>query len=377
MTAKYYQVAVIGGGLAGLTLAIQLAQEGHSCILFEKNSYPFHRVCGEYISKESWNFMERLGLDLSSFQLPQINRLHISSTTGNVLEHNLDLGGFGISRYLLDHALYQLAKQKGVCLLEKCKVQGCEFVDDYFIIQSNLGIYTAQVCAGAWGKHSHMDHSLSRRFLRQRRKKENYVGVKYHVKLPFPDDLIELHNFENGYCGISKVENETCCICYLTAAENLKRYHGNVKKMEQALVKENPRLATYFESAQFLFEEPLTISQISIGYKSVVEKQVLMLGDAAGNIAPLSGNGMSMAMRSSMTLAKLISAYLNRRISRQELNTRYEKWWKKQFKKRIQLSKSLQRLLKSKAMTDVIITVLKYIPFLRNTLVKSTHGQPF
>ena len=62
-----YQVSIIGGGLAGLTLAIQLADEGYSCILFEKNKYPFHKVCGEYISMESWNFIERLGLNLSEY----------------------------------------------------------------------------------------------------------------------------------------------------------------------------------------------------------------------------------------------------------------------------------------------------------------------
>ena len=41
-----YDCAIIGGGLAGLCLAIQLAKNGHKIILFEKNQYPFHKVCG-------------------------------------------------------------------------------------------------------------------------------------------------------------------------------------------------------------------------------------------------------------------------------------------------------------------------------------------
>jgi flavin-dependent dehydrogenase len=57
-----YQVSVIGGGLAGLTLAIQLVDAGYSCVLFEKNSYPFHKVCGEYISMESWSFFGKIGV---------------------------------------------------------------------------------------------------------------------------------------------------------------------------------------------------------------------------------------------------------------------------------------------------------------------------
>ncbi len=53
MDNKIYPCAIIGGGLGGLCLAIQLARQGVEVILFEKNSYPQHKVCGEYISMES------------------------------------------------------------------------------------------------------------------------------------------------------------------------------------------------------------------------------------------------------------------------------------------------------------------------------------
>jgi len=48
-----YDAAIIGGGLAGLALSIQLSKKGYRVILFEKEQYPFHKVCGEYISMES------------------------------------------------------------------------------------------------------------------------------------------------------------------------------------------------------------------------------------------------------------------------------------------------------------------------------------
>ncbi|MGB0432689.1 MAG: FAD-dependent oxidoreductase, partial [Bacteroidia bacterium] len=38
-----YEVAIVGGGLAGLCASIQLAQMGHSVVLYEKNHYPFNR----------------------------------------------------------------------------------------------------------------------------------------------------------------------------------------------------------------------------------------------------------------------------------------------------------------------------------------------
>jgi flavin-dependent dehydrogenase/SAM-dependent methyltransferase len=377
-TFAHYQVAIIGGGLGGLTLAIQLAHAGYSCILFEKNKYPFHRVCGEYISMESWNFLEGIGLNLSAWNLPRINRLHVTSPAGNVMEHTLDLGGFGISRYKLDDELYQLAMQKGVQVMDDCKVQKIQFQDEQFSIRSNTGRFTSTVCVGAWGKRSNMDTALSRSFTKQSKKKEeNYVGIKYHIKLQFPEDLIELHNFKNGYCGISKIEEEQYCLCYLTAAENLKRYNGDIKKMESEVLMQNPVLKSHFTNAVFLFNEPLAISQVRIGYKSAVENNILMLGDAAGNIAPLSGNGMSMAMRSSKMLYELIPSYLNKKTGRKELNKQYEVFWKKQFQKRIQFSRGLQKLLKNKSLTNIAITILKRFSFLRSLMVRSTHGKPF
>ena len=372
-----YQVSIIGGGLAGLTLAIQLADAGYSCVLFEKNKYPFHKVCGEYISMESWSFIERLGLNLSELNLPKINRLQVSSPSGKLLKHQLDLGGFGISRYLLDSKLAEIAKQKGVQLLDDCRVSDVKFDGKNFSIDSSQGIFSSEICVGAWGKKSNLDTKLNRDFVRKSKSVKNYVGIKYHINIDFPADLIELHNFKNGYCGISKIEENRYCLCYLTDSENLKKYNGDIKKMEEEILFQNTYLKNYFSMAKFLFEEPLAISQIKIGYKSAVENNILMLGDTAGNIAPLSGNGMSVAMRSSFELNKLLNNYFKNKNSREELEKQYSAFWISHFKNRVELSRFLQKLLKNSKMTNVAIGCLKIIPFLRNIVVKSTHGKPF
>src|SRR5688572_33011074 len=121
-TPKAYDIAIIGGGLAGLALAIQAAGAGYQVVLFEKERYPFHKVCGEYISFESWNFLQELGVPLSDMDLPVINRVMISSPNGKYIENRLPLGGFGISRYTLDHMLAKIARREGVVLAEDTKV---------------------------------------------------------------------------------------------------------------------------------------------------------------------------------------------------------------------------------------------------------------
>ncbi|MGZ3949921.1 MAG: NAD(P)/FAD-dependent oxidoreductase, partial [Flavisolibacter sp.] len=84
-----YDVAIIGGGLAGLASSILLANEGHSVILFEKEKYPFHKVCGEYVSLESWEFLKRLGLPLDKMDLPVIDTLLLTAPNGNTFRTRL------------------------------------------------------------------------------------------------------------------------------------------------------------------------------------------------------------------------------------------------------------------------------------------------
>ena len=84
-----YDAGIVGGGLAGLALSIQLARQGHRVILFEKEQYPFHKVCGEYISLESWDFLTGLGVDLKSMNVPIITQLQVSAVNGKLLQQKL------------------------------------------------------------------------------------------------------------------------------------------------------------------------------------------------------------------------------------------------------------------------------------------------
>src|SRR5689334_19937769 len=99
-------VIVIGGGLAGLALAISTRKRGHEVLVIEKGSYPRHKVCGEYISLESKPYLFSICPPLSDLALPVIDRFILSSTGSRRFETKLDLGGFGVSRFLLEELLY-------------------------------------------------------------------------------------------------------------------------------------------------------------------------------------------------------------------------------------------------------------------------------
>lgn len=378
MHHEHYHIAIIGGGLAGLALSIQAAQAGYKTVLFEKEQYPFHRVCGEYISLESWDFLERLGLPLSQMNLPIIKTLQVTAPNGTLFQTQLPLGGFGISRYTLDNELVQIAKAAGVIVLENTKVNDVHFNEESFTIHSSIAPLPSEIVIGSFGKRSNLDVKWNRNFVQQKPNKlNNYIGVKYHIKTNHPEDTIALHNFENGYCGISQIEEEKYCLCYLTTADNLKRHNNNIEQMQQEVLFKNPHLKHIFTNAAFLYDAPVTISQISFNNKSQVENHMLLPGDAAGMITPLCGNGMSMALHGSKLAFESIHLFLQQKISRAEMEQRYQQQWQQQFAQRLRTGRMIQRFFGKSWLTNVFVQSFRTFPFLSAPLIKQTHGEPF
>ncbi len=374
-SSNTYPCAIVGGGIAGLSLAIQLADKGIETIVFEKNNYPFHKVCGEYISKESWNFLCSLGLPLADLNLPIINNLGISSEKGFMLNAALPLGGFGISRYSLDQYLYDIAKQKGVIVVQNCTVLNVDTTDiDTTSLNTTVGVFQASIVCGSYGKYT---PNFAKGEKTKKAPAINYIGVKYHIKTDLASNRIELHNFKDGYCGVSKVDLERYCLCYLTTSKNLTESNNDIQVMEERVLHKNPFLKKYFKESEFFFEKPLVISNVTFQKKTTYIHGIFLLGDAAGTITPLCGNGMSMGLRASNVLVELLSAYFTKAISKTALIDLYQKAWDDQFNARIQVGYYLQGLFGKKNTTHVVLKTLGKLPRLTQKIIGLTHGQPF
>ena len=370
-------VLIIGGGLAGLVSSIELARRGFSVTVVERKQYPFHRVCGEYISNEVRPYLESLGLKINELGIKEIQRFCFTSPSGRILETDLDLGGFGISRYKLDFALYELAKKVGVQFVlgetvDSPPAPNGEVNPESFEIktQSNLR-FQAKVVLGSFGKNSKMDKVLDRDFTHQ---KSPYVGVKYHIRTNFPQDLIALHNFQDGYCGISAIEDDKYCLCYLTTRDNVRK-HGNIANMEHEVLWKNPHLKRIFNESEFLYEKPEVINEFSFSPKKTVENHILMIGDAAGLITPLCGNGMAIAIHSGKIAAELTTDFLNKKINRQELEHSYQKIWKDEFSARLWVGRTVQRLFGDEWLSELALSSFSLAKPLLRFVISKTHGK--
>lgn len=365
-------VIVIGGGLAGLAAAIHLSQNGLKVILIEKSHYPKHKVCGEYISNEILPYLQWLGADVSELHPTHISKFEFTSSNGKAAVAKLPLGGFGISRYTLDHFLYQKALANN-CTIIKENVTDVSFGNDVFTITTPSQILSAKIVLGAFGKRSNIDQVLARDFIH---KKSPWLAVKAHYSGDIDNDLVALHNFKGGYCGVSKVENNIINICYLADYATFKQYK-NIEDYQQNILYKNKHLKSVFENSKLLFDKPITISQISFDKKQPVENHLLMIGDTAGLIHPLCGNGMAMAIHSAKIASELIIDYYSGKlISRELLERTYTNQWNKHFGKRLFMGRILAKILTNKTITNVLFVIVASFPGLMPTIIKQTHGKP-
>ncbi len=369
-----YDVSIIGGGIAGLALSIDLKKRGYLVAVIEKGNYPRHKVCGEYISMESHTYLQTICPALAALHLPMIRNFKLTSGRKKEFTTTLDLGGFGISRYLLEKLLFKEAEKQGVDFMLNTKAQDINRDTDKlgYTIKTNSGDITATLVCNATGRKSNL-----KTVEKLNSSKTNYVGVKYHIKLARNPNLIEIHNFPGGYCGISNIEDDTACLCYIVNSKKLNSVNNSIPELEKVYLFKNSNLKKIFTTAEFVFDSPVTISGIDFAIKRAATDDSFFLGDSAGRMAPIIGNGMSMGLRSANVLANNIDQHLSGIISKEQLIANYANFWEGEFSSRIKLSRHLQKLSEYSFLTKRTIGLFNIFPSVAKNIIKKTHGNPF
>ena len=94
-------------------------------------------------------------------------------------------------------------------------------------------------------------------------------------------------------------------------------------------------------------------------------------------IAPLCGNGMSMALHAGKLAAALIPLYLQGTITQAQLQQQYQQHWNRTFATRLAAGRALQPFFGSERLSNFFVQAFRALPFLAATVIKKTHGQPF
>jgi flavin-dependent dehydrogenase len=387
-------IAIVGGGLAGSALAARLATTGHDVHLFEKGTFPRDKLCGEFLSSEAKSLFERLDCwpAIAALHPVPITRGRFSSPGGQGLELVLPAEGLGLSRRALDGALFAHAQCSGAKVHIGSDVRSIEPAGGQFLLSGEvIGPiparleHRADLVVAAYGRRARLDHTLERAFAKRA---HPHLGLKQHHR-PRPGRLgesltreleghVEIHAVPGGYCGMSFVEGGRVNVCSLVEESFFRGLPDrSMPTVLATLASKNSALARRLEALEPEGSEPLSVAQVPFQVKEPAKDGVLFIGDAAGMVAPLAGNGQAMALESALLLADLIDRHGVPRSEdqRDRLARAWSLRWTLKYRARLELGRGLQTLLLRAPAADRALQLLGSAPALTKALVRLTRSR--
>ncbi len=384
MSEKVYDAAIIGGGPAGTSAAITLAQQGFQVVLFEEKTYPHDKLCGEFLSPECTGLLADLAVSekIASLRPVQIDAVHLTAPDGTLWETSLPGHAIGLSRRLLDAALAERAQVVGVDLRQATRVNDLHgSLGEGFVLDTRSGSQPrnlrARLVIGAYGKRGILDRVLGRPFFQQ---PQPFIALKAHFYGPPIPGRVELHGFPGGYCGISEIERDARVVCLLAYERVFQPFRHPGRNAAEAFVdwmkNQNPRLRNWLDHAERIHPRWISIAQVPFVAKPALDQDVLMAGDSAGLVVPLAGNGISMALDGGMLAAQYASAFLHGELPAPDLRQAYPQAWRKRFHLRLRLGRLLQPWMLRPTSLSFALRLLSALPPIGHYLVSKTRGTP-
>jgi flavin-dependent dehydrogenase len=299
-------IVVIGGGLAGGAVAAELARAGRAVTVLERETGAHEKVCGEFLSTEACQDLERLGLSPERLGGVPIDRVRVHHGHTSI-EASLPFLARGLSRAVLDEALLELAAAAGAQVERGVRVTGASPNN----VSASDGERPAQRVLLATGKHDLRGHARTAPATR-----DGYVGFKMHWRLSARalaelGSAIELILLGHGYGGLQRVGMREANLCLVVSRQRFAEI-GNTWDALLADLLHHPMLARRLADAEPLFVRPLAIANLPYGHLHAADddapEQVWRLGDQAAMTASLTGDGMAIALRSARLAAHAIES---------------------------------------------------------------------
>ena len=228
---------------------------------------------------------------------------------------------------------------------------------------------------GAYGRRSLLDKHLSRPFAGIR---TGFTGVTFHVPAEMLGCLrreeIVIALGRGMYCGLVHVGGGTATICFLE-----QRGEGDIPSRRRVgeLARSNyafSRVVTPEVLAYLLKAPVLGTGNVFFGPRSTLEQGVLMVGDSAGVIAPLSGDGIGIAMQQGQLLGRLFAENRTDSGTRGRLHEAYQRESADLFSRRKRFAGFCQHVALSQMVRPLLTPLLSSAPGLLQAAISATRG---
>ncbi|AGA31132.1 NAD(P)/FAD-dependent oxidoreductase [Singulisphaera acidiphila] len=387
-----FDVIIAGAGLAGGSLALRLARSGARVALLDPARFPREKLCGEFLSPEAWEVLDRLGLtrDVERSGYEPIHRVRLTTPRARVLEAEftgLDgLPGIGLGRSVLDNLLVQHARAAGVEILEEARVTGPVVHQGCVVGVQARGAggggppfeLRATVTVAAEGRHSSLVRQTGTTRTRSRFRPRLF-GMKRHLNVPGaaaePVGTVGLHLVPGGYGGTCRIEGGLTNLCALLPESALRTHRGQLDRLADNLFAANPALTRLWETCQPTGPWK-TVAGVRVEASTPHLPGIFYTGDCQGTIDPLGGQGMTMALLGGETLAPFVTAALAVDASLVSLQRDYRAAWHRRFDRRILLCRLFHHILINPRMIDLASAFKTLAPKLLAAGFEQTRDRP-
>lgn len=313
---ELWDLVVVGGGPAGLAVAIVAAEQGLSVIVVERRDFPPDKACGEGVLPPGVKALQRLGIidrfDRStSFPFTGIRFIQ---EDGSAAAAAMPSHGLGIRRTVLVEALARRAEELGVVLSARCSALGYEASASEAVVFTTNGRISGRLVVAADGLHSSLRKASGLEASPSSRRR---FALRQHYRICPWTDFVEVYVDDKGEGVVTPVSDESVSI-------NFVWEDGAIEQPKiTSLARRFPALLARLGNAQ-------TISSVR-GAGPMARaatrrngNRMVLVGDAAGFVDSISGDGLSIAFNSALTLGRHLPGILKTGATRESMEA-YER----------------------------------------------------
>lgn len=298
-------VAIAGGGPAGLALAIHAAKRGLSTLVLERRAAPLDKACGEGVMPAGVSELEALGVLplISPTDRSPFRGIRYVEEDGAAAEGRLPGGGgLGIRRTALTFALACRARSEGAVLREHAAVVSHRRTERAMAVQTEAGPVEAQILVAADGLASPLRHAegLDRPLPRTRR-----FGLRQHFRRAPWTDFVEVHLARGAEAYVTPVGPQRVGVAFLWEDGRI------AQPIPRNVCQRFPLLAERLTGAE-LESDARAAGPLAQSARTPVADRFVLLGDAAGYVDAITGEGVSLALLSAAALAAVLPDALAR-----------------------------------------------------------------
>ncbi len=380
--------AIVGAGPAGASLAIRLAAANYPVTLIERERFPRHKLCGEFISPECLLHFERFGVKQ---RMAAADGCKITATVFHAMNRKsvtIPSEWFGgpalsLSRSRMDEILLSQARSKGVEILQGSSVVGLEMIDG---VVKSLKVRSdgdaVEISADIFVDATGRSRVLSKLIRREDKMLDRtpprpslYVGFKAHLHgVDIAPNICEMHSFPGGYGGLSPVEDGLANHCFIVTAAKAREMKGSAERLLDEAVFRNERARRSLAVATPV-NDWLTVSVDGYGFSEPANAQnVFSIGDSAAFIDPFTGSGMLMALESAQIFADCAVAT---KCELDRLTAEYTASHRRSFARRLRVSSLIRRSAFVSSVASFAVTAMRSSSTVREWVARSTRPTGF